>query len=111
MRRVAVLIDGLNNLHAMRQLVVGLTYFSAIGHHISDAGRIEQDEYDKVLLFSADKDLIPAIRIVKERFPEKQVKFVSTIAYLRPIHATMGRIADGQIRLTPELVGAHLFDF
>jgi uncharacterized LabA/DUF88 family protein len=67
-----------------------------------------ENTYDKVLLFSADTDLMPAIKLVKTKFPEKEVKLVSTVGYLRPVHATMGRLCDGQIRLTPELIGPQL---
>lgn len=67
-----------------------------------------EDTYDKVLLFSADTDLIPAIKLVKAKFPAKEIKLVSTVAYLRPVHATMGWLCDGQIRLGQDLVAPHL---
>ena len=67
-----------------------------------------ENTYDKVLLFSADTDLIPAVRLVKTKFGDKEIKLVSTVAYLRPVHATLGRLCDGQIRLTQELLAPHL---
>ncbi len=189
MKRVEVIIDGLNLMHSLSQqspnieyldlvglcrrlvhpsseTLVSFHYFTAVANHLSDWGQekqrrflasLEQDlvsikfgqfnqtrstcqhcgaksnkhsekqtdvgvataliqgayenTYDKVLLFSADTDLIPAIALVKEKFPEKEIKLVSTVAYLRPIHATMGRLSDGQIRLTPELLGPHLINY
>jgi uncharacterized LabA/DUF88 family protein len=189
LKRVLVLVDGLNLLHAVRtqsgarvyldvfalserlvnwrtEALVGLNYFTAMANHLSDEGRAEQlqflkllkrqkcnivlgefhkiaklcprcrnrtishsekqtdvniatsllvgayeNSYDKVLLFSADSDLVPAIRLVKEKFPDKEIKMVSTVAFLRPVHATMGRLSDGQIRLTPELIAPHLITY
>jgi uncharacterized LabA/DUF88 family protein len=189
LKRVLVLVDGLNLLHAVRaqsearvyldvfslserlvnwrtETLVGLDYFTSVANHLSDEGRAEQhkflnqlkrqacnvvlgefhrlvkicphcknraishsekqtdvnisislivgayeNSYDKVLLFSADSDLIPAIRLVKEKFPDKEIKLVSTIAFLRPVHATMGRLCDGQIRLTPELISPHIINY
>jgi uncharacterized LabA/DUF88 family protein len=70
-----------------------------------------ENAYDKVLLLTADSDLLPAIRLVKSKFPDKEIKLVSTVPYLRPVHATLGRICDGQIRLTPELVEPHLIRY
>ena len=38
-----------------------------------------RDEYDRALLFSADSDLTPAVKMVKTRFPEKEVHIVTPI--------------------------------
>lgn len=188
MKRVLVIVDGLNLMHALAQQnsnheyinlvglvarltnlkserVVGFQYFTAIASHVSDFGQLKQkrfleflrssgvtvtlgvfhevreicanckhrskrhiekqtdvgvaatliagayeDTFDKVLLFSADSDLLPAIRLVKAKYPGKEIKLVSTVAYLRPVHATMGRFCDGQIRLTPELLKEHAIE-
>jgi uncharacterized LabA/DUF88 family protein len=188
-KRVCVIVDGLNLMHALMQqnpnleylnlvdlanrlvkprseVLVEIKYFSAIASHISDWGQEKQNryieslknagvkvvlghfhhirqvcttcgtlskrhlekqtdvaiasaiiegayenKYDKLLLFSADSDLIPAVDLVKAKFAAKEIKIVSTIAYLRPVHATMGRKCDGQIRLTPEFIAPHLIDY
>lgn len=189
MKRVMVIVDGLNLMHSLVQqyphveyvnlvelanrlinvrteVLVGIQYFSALASHISDWGQEKQspfvsslrgngvtiglgnfnqvrqvcencghrvnkhvekqtdvgiatalivgayeDLYDKVLLFSADSDLLPAIKLVKSKFQAKEIKLVSTVAYLRPVHATLGRMCDGQIRLTPELIEPHLIKY
>lgn len=33
-----------------------------------------QDAYDRALLFSGDSDLVPAVRLVKRRFPKKSFR-------------------------------------
>lgn len=189
MKRVSVIVDGLNLMHSLQnqaphieylnlvelakrltnvrtEVLVEIQYFSALASHISDWGQEKQrrfmeslrsegvdvllghfnqarsvcescghksnrhlekqtdvniaaaliqgayeNTYDKVLLFTADSDLLPAIRLVKSKFPEKEIKLVSTVPYLRPVHATLGLVCDGQIRLTPELVEPHLIRY
>lgn len=186
MKRILVLIDGLNLWHALNaqhrglanvdltalvsrlvnrnsEVLVGILYFSALANHLDgpdiqaqaayfnqlqtnnirvQLGRFQrgaricsycgrssvthqeketdvaiatalvagayENSYDKVLLFSADTDLIPAVRLVKTKFADKEIKLVSTVSYLRPVHVTLGRLCDGQIRLTRELLAPHL---
>jgi uncharacterized LabA/DUF88 family protein len=64
---------------------------------------------DQVLLFSADSDMRGAIIAVKNRYPEFQIRLVSTAKYLQPVYRSIGRLVDGQIRLSEKLVKEHLF--
>jgi len=64
---------------------------------------------DQVLLFSADSDMRGAIIAVKNRYPELQIRLVSTAKYLQPVYRSIGRLVDGQIRLSEKLVKEHLF--
>lgn len=63
----------------------------------------------KVLLFSADTDMVPAVRKAKALNPDLEIRIVSTQQYLRNVSRTLILEADGQIRLTEDLVRAHQF--
>ncbi len=65
---------------------------------------------DRVLLFSADSDMKGAISLVKTRFPEIDIRLVSTVRYLQPVYRSIGMLVDGQIRLSHELVKNHQFE-
>jgi uncharacterized LabA/DUF88 family protein len=68
------------------------------------------NEVDKVLLFSADTDLIPVIKLANQLNPKIEIYLVSTVQYLRNIYASMAKVANGQFRLTAELVASQLFE-
>lgn len=65
---------------------------------------------DRVLLFSADSDMKGAISLVKKRFPEIDIRLVSTVRYLQPVYRSISTLVDGQIRLSHELVKNHQFE-
>jgi uncharacterized LabA/DUF88 family protein len=65
---------------------------------------------DRVLLFSADSDMKGAIALVKARFPNIDIRLVSTVRYLQPVYRSIGTLVDGQIRLSYELVKNHQFE-
>lgn len=64
---------------------------------------------DMVLLFSADTDLIPAIRLLNELPKPIDTWLVSTKPYLRPIHSATTGIVAGRFRLNAELVEKYQF--
>ena len=64
---------------------------------------------DRILLFSADSDMKGAISIVKTRFPQLDIRLVSTAKYLQPVYRSVGRLVDGQIRLSRALIHEHRF--
>jgi len=43
----------------------------SIGVHLLDLAH--RDEYDRALLVSGDSDLCPAVKLVRERYPEKEI--------------------------------------
>lgn len=47
----------------------------SIGAHLVDLAY--QDEYDRALLISGDSDICPAVRLVRERFPTKEIKVLT----------------------------------
>jgi uncharacterized LabA/DUF88 family protein len=67
------------------------------------------DESDNFLLFTADSDFLPAIEMVKRERPYIEMKVVSTVSYLRPLHSILKREQIRTIRLSPELVAKHQF--
>jgi uncharacterized LabA/DUF88 family protein len=67
------------------------------------------EEAEEFLLFSADSDFIPAIEMVRNEMPKTDVKVVSTVSYLRPLHSTLKPLQIRTIRLSPELVAKHQF--
>lgn len=68
-----------------------------------------KDEADKLLIFSADTDLLPAIRMAKDDSPDLEIRIVSTVEYLRNVYASIVTQVNGKNELTPTLVSAHLF--
>ena len=67
------------------------------------------DESEKFLLFTADSDFIPAFEMVRRERPKADIKVISTVSYLRPLHSTLKPLQIGTIRLSPELVSTHQF--
>jgi hypothetical protein len=67
------------------------------------------DEADNFLLLTADSDFLPAIEMVKREKPGIEIKVVSTVSYLRPLHSILKREQIRTIRLSPELVAKHQF--
>ncbi len=68
-------------------------------HLLDEAYR---DSFDHALLFSADSDLVPAVRIVKDRFPQKQIFVITPPCYkncLELIKAVGGYKYSRQIKL------------
>lgn len=66
-----------------------------------------QDRYDRAMLITADSDLVPALDIVKERFPKKQLfvvtppKRFSHARGLKPaMEITAGRLAKCPLPVT-----------
>lgn len=66
-------------------------------------------EADKLLIFSADTDLLPAIRMAKDDSSDLEIRIVSTVEYLRNVYASIVTQVNGKNELTPTLVSAHLF--
>lgn len=67
-------------------------------------------EAEKLLIFSADTDLLPAIRLAQDLAPNLEIRIVSTVAYLRNVYASIVTKVDGKIELTADLVSAHQFE-
>lgn len=63
-----------------------------------------QDRADRFVIVSGDSDLVPAIRLVQERFPEKRVVVYipATRGSVRAAATEMRRIADRHRTLPPE---------
>lgn len=68
-----------------------------------------EQKISKILLFSADSDMKGAILKVKARFPNIEIRLVSTSKYLQPVHRSLGRITDGQIRLSTKMLSGLTF--
>lgn len=69
-------------------------------HLLDEAYR---DSFDHALLFTADSDLAPAVRIVKKRFPNKQIFIITPPRYkhsLELIRAVGGHKYSRQIKLS-----------
>jgi uncharacterized LabA/DUF88 family protein len=79
----------------------------AIGAHLIQ--RTMTQQYDAVLLFSADSDFLPALLMVRNEKPHINLKVVSTPVYLRPIYGLLHKNGIGTIRLSPELVSRFQF--
>ncbi|MEY4559085.1 MAG: hypothetical protein RLZ82_100 [Actinomycetota bacterium] len=71
--------------------------------------KVFEEACDKVLLFSADSDMRGAISAVKAKYPKVPIWLVSTAKYLQPVHRSLGKIVDGQIRLNQQMINQHLF--
>lgn len=67
------------------------------------------EESENFLLFTADSDFIPAIEMVRRDRPNTDIKMVSTVSYLRPLHSTLKPLQIRTIRLSPELISTHQF--
>lgn len=65
---------------------------------------------EKILLFSADTDLIPALKVMQKTNPELETWMVSTKSYLRPIHSATKNLVKGYLRISDEIASAHQFD-
>ncbi len=48
-----------------------------IGIHLLD--RASRDLYDRALLISGDSDLVPAVRMVRDRFPKKEFRIIGPV--------------------------------
>lgn len=64
---------------------------------------------DRIYVFSADSDFLPALRRVKELRPNVEITVVSTVKYLRPLHGSLVRLGIRAIRISPELAEKFLF--
>lgn len=71
--------------------------------------RANNEKVNQILIFSADTDFIPAIEAIKKDFESIEIRAVSTVKYLRPIHSALSQAGAGQIRLSEELVSKHQF--
>jgi uncharacterized LabA/DUF88 family protein len=79
----------------------------AIGAHM--ILQVMTNEFDEVLLFSADSDFLPALTLVREHKPHVSIIVLSTPKYLRPIYGLMHKAGVSTIRLSPELVTKFQF--
>lgn len=76
-----------------------------IALHLLDGGY--RDGFDHALLVSRDSDLIPAVRMFRERFPEKRLTIVAPP--LRGHSAEMIRWATGKTKIRVEHLEQSLF--
>lgn len=67
-----------------------------------------EDAYDKAIIFSADTDLAPAIRMVREKFKHKEVHVAIPERRLNRSKA-LENAATGRIRLTEAHFARNLF--
>lgn len=58
-----------------------------------------ENAFDKAIIFTADTDLAPAIRIVRQAFPEKEIRVAIPEKRLNRTKA-LENAASGRIRLT-----------
>lgn len=63
------------------------------------------DRFDRALLISADSDLAPPIRMVLERFPEKQVRILTPVGR---DHSWALVNAAGGLKCAKKIRSAHL---
>ena len=64
---------------------------------------------EKILLFSADTDLLPAIKMARAVNPELEIILVSTPPFLRASYGRMVNFVDGQIQLSKALIDQYQF--
>ena len=64
-----------------------------------------QDAFDRALLVTADSDLAPAIRMLKQRFPKKQVRVLTP---LHRNHSLELAQAAGGVKLAKKIKQIHL---
>jgi uncharacterized LabA/DUF88 family protein len=73
-----------------------------------------QDKFDKAILISGDTDLIPAIRLIREHWPDKQIIAVIPIGRrencLDVRKACNGEIKMNESHLQRSLMGAQVVD-
>lgn len=67
-----------------------------------------EDAFDKAIIFTADTDLAPAIRMVMEKFPHKQVHIAIPERRLNRSKA-LENAATGRIRITESHFARNLF--
>lgn len=76
-----------------------------IALHLLDGGH--SDGFDHALLVSRDSDLIPAVRMLRERFPEKRLTIVAPP--LRGHSTEMLRWATGKTKIRIDHLEQSLF--
>jgi uncharacterized LabA/DUF88 family protein len=62
-----------------------------------------------LLIFSADTDLVPAIKMAQKISPDMEIRVVSTPQSLRSVHGSLVALVDGKFELGEDLVAAHQF--
>lgn len=67
-----------------------------------------EDAFDKAVIFTADTDLAPAIRVVREAFPQKEIRVAIPEKRLNRSKA-LENAANGRIRLTEAHFARNLF--
>ena len=67
-----------------------------------------EDAFDKAVIFTADTDLAPAIRLVREKFPHKEVRVAIPERRLNRSKA-LEDAATGRIRVTEAHFTRNLF--
>lgn len=67
-----------------------------------------EDAFDKAIIFTADTDLAPAIRTVREAFPDKEIRVAIPEKRLNRSIA-LETAASGRIRITESHFGNNLF--
>lgn len=67
-----------------------------------------EDAFDKAIIFTADTDLAPAIRTVRDKFPHKEVRVAIPERRLNRSKA-LEDAANGRIRLTESHFARNLF--
>ena len=64
-----------------------------------------QNQFDRAILFTADSDLCPAIRMVKMRFPDKQIDVVFVAKHWSQ---ALSNVADSNFTVTRTRLSKHL---
>ncbi len=67
-----------------------------------------EDAFDKAIIFTADTDLAPAIRLVREAFPKKEIRVAIPEMRLNRSKA-LENAANGRIRVTDSHFARNLF--
>ena len=58
------------------------------------------DAFDRALVISNDSDLVPAIRMVRERFPQKQITTIAPPNYYH--YNELIQVSSDKARIRPE---------
>lgn len=69
-----------------------------------------QNDTRHLLLFSADSDLSPALRLAKETNPEIKITVSQTFAYLRKSHSALMTFADYKYELRQSFINNYQFE-
>lgn len=66
-------------------------------------------EVEEILIFSADSDLSPALKLAKQSNPKVTISVAQTFTYLRKSHSALMAFADQKFELRPSLLHNYQF--